>query len=133
MNRKYLDDIGAVSRWDNNWGNYEPDSREERWREQREIYGFDDRETWDLKHAFYLWLYERLKMYVDIGGEVINLDFHTFTYEGKEYTQRELINIMLERLEYSFNPDYDDWDEEQSKYVSEIEKIWAIVLPAMWW
>ena len=44
-----------------------------------------------------------------------------------------MIDMMIERLEFSFKPGYNDLDEKQYTYVSEIEKIWAIVLPAMWW
>lgn len=40
---------------------------------------------------------------------------------------------MLKRLEFSFSEEYNDYDEEQFRYVHETEKIWAVVLPAMWW
>ena len=40
--------------------------------------------------------------------------------------------MMLERLEFSFKPEYDDWGKDFD-YVHEIEKIWALVMPAMWW
>ena len=128
MKRKYLDDIKVNGRWDQI-----TDKREKRWKKQRKKYGFDERETWGLDEAFYEWLYERLKMYKEIGGRVVNLDYHRFEYEGKEYTQAELIDEMLKRLEVSFSEEYSDWKEDQYKYVHEIEKIWAVVLPAMWW
>lgn len=63
----------------------------------------------------------------------INLDFHKFECNGTEYTQRQLIDMMIERLEFSFRKEYNDFDEDKYMYVSKIEKIWAIVLPAMWW
>lgn len=128
MNRKYLDDIGVTDRpdtWEFN------DGREEKWALQRKEYGFDSRETWDLNYSWHLWLYERLKMFVDIT--IINLDFHKFKFKEKEYTQREMIDLMLERLKFSFSKEYNDWDEEQVEYVCEIEEIWAMVCPAMWW
>lgn len=126
--RKYLDDIGVVERPDT-WN--KDDRRQERWRHEVEIYGFDERETWALNLTFYLWLYERLKRFVEVC--CINLDFHKFEYNGAEYTQGQLIDMMIERLEFSFKKEYNDFDEKQYAYVSEIEKIWAIVLPAMWW
>lgn len=126
--RKYLDDIGVTERpdtWNKN------DGRRKQWEEESEIYGFDERETWSLDFSFYLWLYERLKMFIDVCS--IDLDYHEFKYNGKEYTQRQMIDMMLERLEFSFKKEYNDCDSEQYNYVSEIEKIWAIVLPTMWW
>lgn len=126
--RKYLDDIGVKDRPDT-WN--EDDKRQEKWEKERETYGFDERETWDLDLTFHLWLYERLKMYVDVS--FVNLEYHKFKYNGEEYTKKQLIDMMLERLEFSFKEGYNDLDEKQYAYVSEIEKIWAVVFPAMWW
>ena len=128
MKRKYLDDLGVKKRWDQI-----NDEREKRWKKQRETYGFDDRETWNLDSAFYEWLYERLMMYKEIGGKIVNLDSGKFEYGGKIYSQAELIDEMLKRLEFNFSDKYNDWEEDQYKYVHEIEKMWAVVLPAMWW
>lgn len=128
MKRKYLDDLGVKNRWDQI-----NDEREKRWKKQRETYSFDDRETWNLDSAFYEWLYERLMMYKEIGGKIVNLDSGKFEYSGKIYSQAELIDEMLKRLEFNFSDKYNDWEEDQYKYVHEIEKMWAVVLPAMWW
>jgi len=128
VKRKYLDDLGVKKRWDQI-----NDEREKRWKKQRETYGFDDRETWNLDSAFYEWLYERLMMYKEIGGKIVNLDSGKFEYGGKIYSQAELIDEMLKRLEFNFSDKYNDWEEDQYKYVHEIEKMWAVVLPAMWW
>lgn len=127
--RKYLDDIGVKDHPDT-WCE-DSDERQERWKKQREMYGFDDRETWNLDFVFYLWLYERLKMFLDVT--IIDLDFPRFEYNGKEYTQRQMIDMMIERLEFYFCKEYNDWNTEHVDYVLEIGKIWATVLPAMWW
>lgn len=126
--KKYLDDIGVTNRPDT-WN--KDDGRQEKWRQESETYGFDERETWALDFSFYLWLYERLKRYVEVC--CIDLDYHKFEYNGTEYTQRQMVDMMIERLEFSFRKEYNDANKEQYAYVSEIEKIWAIVLPAMWW
>ena len=128
MNRKYLDDIGMIERPDL-WN--KEDTRQERWTKEREEYGFDERETWDLEISFRLWLYERLKMYLD--RNCVNLEYHKFEFKGKEYTQQQMIDMMLERLEFSFKEDYNDYDPKQYAYVNEIEEIWTIVVGAMWW
>lgn len=145
MGRKYLDDIGEDYSWV--W-KPEGSERDKTFEKEREIYGFDNRETWNLDTVFYMWLYERLKMFVEIGGQVVDLNFHKFDFKGKEYTQLELINMMIERLEYYFNEDARDskideyrkqgmgiFEADNKAYepVKEIGEIWALVLPAMWW
>lgn len=145
MGRKYLDDIGEDYSWV--W-KPEGSERDETFEKEREIYGFDSRETWSLDYVFYMWLYERLKMFVEIGGQVVDLNFHKFDFKGKEYTQLELINMMIERLEYFFNEDARDSkideyrkqgmgiveaDNKAHEPIKEIGEIWALVLPAMWW
>jgi len=131
MGRKYLDDIGEDYSWV-----WEPEGseRDELFEKEREIYGFDSRETWSLDYVFYMWLYERLKMFVEYAGEIVNLNFHKFVYKEKEYTQLELINMMIERLEFYFEKgDSFDLSEEEYEFIKEIGEIWALVLPAMWW
>lgn len=131
MGRKYLDDIGEDYSWV--W-KPEGSERDELFEKEREIYGFDSRETWSLDHVFYMWLYERLKMFVEIGGQVVDLNYHKFDFKGKEYTQLELINMMIERLESYFKKeDLFVSSEEEYEPIKEIGEIWALVLPAMWW
>lgn len=136
MAHKYLDDIG-VTKDQNMWwfddAQYPDDKRIEKWKTEREIYGFDDRETWDLQRAFYLWLYERLMKYVESASPIINLEFHKFEYKGKEYTQLEMIDMMLDLLKFCFSPEFNDLDQEHLEKINEIGKMWALVLPAMWW
>ena len=130
MKRKYLDDLGIKDRhdlWNPN------DNRQSIWQRQRREYGFDERETWSLDSAFYLWLYERLKMYLEYASKIVNLDFHEFVYKSEKYTQKQLINMMIERLENYFANKYDTESEEGSSRLDEVAEIWALVLPAMWW
>lgn len=130
MKRKYLDDLGIKDRhdlWNPN------DNRQSIWQRQRREYGFDERETWSLDGTFYLWLYERLKMYLEYASKVVDLDFHEFIYKGEKYTQKQLIDMMIERLENYFANKYDTESEEESSRLDEVAEIWALVLPAMWW
>ena len=39
------------------------DDRQEHWKEQRELYGFDEREVWSLYFRIATFVYPRLKMY----------------------------------------------------------------------
>lgn len=128
MAHKYLEDIGVTNTpW--NW-------RKEdnfKWRHERHTIGFDSRECWGLDYTFYLWLYEHLMKYIEDAESVVDLTWSKAEYNGKLYSQRELIDMMLERLRHSFSEDYDDSDMNDYAYVHEIEKIWAAILPTMWW
>ena len=130
MGHLYLEELKTYE--GDYWG-LKNDPREAEWIQERKIYGFDNTETWNLDSAFYLWLYERLRRYVDIGGQVVNLHYHRFTFKDKEYFQDELIDMMIERIKYCFSEEYDEFNKEEYDYVHEIEQIWAIILPAMWW
>lgn len=125
---KYLDDIGVTNRpdtWNKN------DARQKQWKKEREKYGFDERETWNIEFTWHLWLYERLMAYIEWSDA--DLDYYEFEFKGENYTQGKLIDMMLERLQFSFSTEYDDVDEDQKAYVNEIGEIWALVVSSMWW
>ena len=126
--RKYLDETNVTDRPDT-WN--KDDSRQEFWAKEREDYGFDERETWSMDYTWHLWLYERLKYYKEYAA--IDLSFHKFEYGDSEYTQGQMIDMLIERLEFSFSEEYNDADNSQWNYVREIETIWALICPAMWW
>lgn len=128
MKRKYLDDIGVKNRPDTWCPN---DRRQKKWEKSRKKYGFDQRETYSLDYSWHLWLYERFMMFLECV--TIDLDYHKFEFKGEEYTQRQMIQMMIDRLKFSFQDSYNDMDEEQWKYVAEIEEIWAKVVGCMWW
>lgn len=131
MRRKYLDDIGVTDRHDT-WYDDENDlERDVKFNTQRAIYGFDERETWALDHSFYCWLYERLMMFLEVNN--IDLEFHKFEYKGKEYTQKQLIDMMIVNLKFVLSKEFDEYNDEHMGIAKSISEIWSLVLPAMWW
>lgn len=129
MKRKFLDDVGVSERWWT-WYKGKPTMKE---RQAIRTYGFGHKECFGLDQTFYLWLYERLMMYLNDASGVVDLEYHTFEFEGEKYTQRQLIDRMLDDLRFIFSEDYNDTDPEHYKREREIAQIWAVVLPAMWW
>lgn len=149
----YLDQI-LPEGWDDSDDSFIA-GREKCWLKERKIYGFDERETWEMERNFYIWLYEHIMRYKEIC--CVDLTYHKFKYKRREYTQEELMNEILERIEFYFTyiyrhqekfkiskklaqnkyyiqyGYYDDWNDKQNSIVQEIAKIWAIILPAMWW
>lgn len=128
---KYLDELGIPI--DHYFTNFmgDDDPREERWAKQREEYGFDDRETWNLDKIMIEWIYTRFKMYLEIGGEVVDLNFTEvlFPYKDKELTQKEAIEIVLDKAEEVLINDLDS----SLFYTDEIMLLLGRLMPAMWW
>ena len=59
MSRYYIDELG-IALEDRPEGWNRGDGREEYWKQERNKYGFDERDTWSLYYTMDLLLYERL-------------------------------------------------------------------------
>lgn len=134
MEHKYLTDIG-IKEDDMPW-NWNPDDiRQKEWVKEREKYGFDERETWDLDYSFHLWFYERLMMYNEIN--CIDTSYHKFKYKNEELTLQECIDFILETLKNKLLRDIIDWDKKTSdKIYKQEEKMYQLIikiLPCLWW
>lgn len=97
-------------------------------------HSFRVEETWDLNYTFATWLYEHLVGYVEASSHIVDLTFHTFKYQNKEYSQLELIMECKKNLEMYFkHQDELLFSDESSDYLQEATRIFAVLLPAMWW
>ncbi len=130
MARKYLNDIGVG---DNPMILDSEDPRWKEWNEEIAEFGFPSYETWALDLFFYAWLYERLKMYLEVN--CVDLTYHKFEFEGNVYTQAELIDQMIYGCELALLQDRTckRLTEEEEKAIENAPWIWATVMPAMWW
>lgn len=145
MTRKYLDDIGLTSRFDNNWNSSRPDKRKERFVAQRATYGFDERETWSLKDTLAMYLYERIKMYIEIGGERVDLEYHKFNFKDKSMTQLEILNQILDDLKFYLKGEDNsdggypslqrmfELDNLRRERYHEALELLNLVIEALWW
>ena len=91
--RKYLDDIGYIDELEK----LDEKDYGGRWEKQLDVFGFDDRDTWNLNNTMLALLYERLKMFQSVSN--INMDFHIVEHRGEKITQREALDLMCERAE----------------------------------
>lgn len=129
---KYLDDLNIPI---NKYGtNFMPDTdeRNEIWNKQKEEYGFDSRECWNLDQTFIEWLYSHLMMYLEDATGIIDLNYHKFEFDGKIYTQKEAIEFILEKLRNSLIDIYDD-NNEAYLGVYDAVRMWAEIFRACWW
>lgn len=130
---KYLEDLGIPT---NEYGtNFttDEDPRKNIWLKERELYGFDNRETWSLDKIFIEWIYTRLMMYKEVS--IIDTSYHKVPYRGKEITQEEAIDKILDYAkEILLTGTHDeDSDSISYKYAREICDLWKEILPLMWW
>lgn len=139
---KYLEDL-EISYYDTYHGlcmetndKGHKDGRRQYWHEQRQIYGFDERKTWNMDYSMKQDLYETLMMYKETGGQVICLDYHKFTYKDKEYTQGELIDKILEGLKLDFKLGMYDKKRDNPEIAEKINDVWyiyALIQHCLWW
>ena len=126
--RKYLNDLGRSGTVD-----VEPeDGRHEDWTEEREVYGFDERDTWGLDYTMVELLYERLKMFMKYADPVINLEHHKFNIYGVEYNQKELIEELISLCEELIKDEFIDFKKD-AELKDRIWLIWYHIHPTMWW
>lgn len=135
IHNKYLEDIGLHTEQltANTCG--DNDDRKSRWDKQRELYGFDERETWSLDQTFVEWIYSHLMMYLEIGGKIINLEYHKFEFKGREYTQREAIEYICKACENFLLDKSFDYEKER-QIIEDMKgaiRLFAEIFPAMWW
>ena len=130
MGRKYLEDIVPKEKI---FGYHdETDERHERWCEQEKTYGFCDIETWDLDSTFAQLLYERLMMYKEIGGKVVDLSYHKIDIFDTTLTLSECIDLMIEKCKMAIKEASVD-SEECAKHMDTVWKIMKEVHGLLWW
>ena len=126
---KYLDDLNIpITEYGTNFINCYKDKRGRKWRRQRTKYGFDERETWNLDSQFIEWIYTRFKMYKEIA--CVDLTFHKFKYLGKEITQGEAIDIILQACEDYIKQGDTGFKTFPSPIIGDLL---FKIMPAMWW
>lgn len=99
---------------------------------QRRTRGWSDDETWNLDCEFIKWVNSRFKKYKEEAGKIVDLEFHRFEYEGKEYTQLELIDKVIK-----LSNEYIDtnllFEDKLGPIKDEIFDIFKLIFWTMWW
>lgn len=126
---KYLDDIGL--KIENYGTNFMPDGdpREEYWSKEREEYGFDNRETWNLDRIFMEWIYTRVMMYKECT--IVDTSFYKVKYKDEFITHGEAMDKILDLAKQALLDS--EKDEVWYKNLREVCDLWKEVLPLMWW
>ena len=128
MSRKYLEDI--IPKEEIFGYHDELDNRHAHWCEQEKIYGFCDIETWDLDTTFAQLFYERLMMYKEIAGEVLDLSYHKIDVLNTTLTLSECIDLMIEKCKMAIKED------DPPNYIKHMDTVWTIMKEVhglLWW
>lgn len=107
------------------------DPRNEKWAKEREEYGFDSRETWNLDRTFIEWIYTRVSMYKEHASKIVDLNFHKILYGDSEITQMEAIDKILELAAQALTE-----NSNENLYFSNLKEIcviWTNLVYHMWW
>lgn len=83
-------------------------------------------DCFNLGYSFYKWLLERLLVFRE---ELVDLDYYIFEYGGEEYTQGNLIELLIYKLGVILNLDV--YSDEYTELGEEIIEIWSIIWPNM--
>ena len=99
---------------------------------QRRTRGWSDDETWNLDCEFIKWVNSRFKKYKEKASKIVDLEFHRFEYDGKEYTQLELIDKVIK-----LSNEYIDTnllsEDKLNSIKDEIFDIFKLIFWTMWW
>ena len=106
-------------------------------KEQRQ-FGFDRRETIDIGNGFMQWLYERLSMYAETAGKIIDLDQNFIQDGNRTITYREGIDSIMPLLEEYLMLSPLRYDlvlaqRECNRLMQEAIHRWAVIAPCMNW
>lgn len=133
MISKYLTDIGVKE--DSVPWNWNPDdSRQEYWKEDRETYGFDERDTWALDRTLALLIYPRLRMYNEVNK--INTSFHMFEANGETLTQQQCMDKILKGFKNYITCQEVPYSEEEDSVYKEYTNCFMLlgkIIGSLWW
>lgn len=101
-------------------------------RKEFKTYGFSSYDCYNLDKTMLILLYERLKLYRMQAGKVVDLEFHKFTWKGKEFTQKTLLDYMITLAEEVLKDNFEETKEKTDKE-SEFWKLWAEFYGLFWW
>lgn len=104
---------------------------------QRRTRGWSDDETYNLNYQFIKWINVRFKKYKELANKIVDLGYHKFTYQGKEYTQLELIEREIYLTEELLGDDFWSFDTvkvaKTKEMVEEVFDIFKLIFFTMWW
>lgn len=93
------------------------------------------KECWNLDFEFVKWLNEHLKVYNEEASKIVDLGFHKFIYKKKTYTQKMIIDRLIEITNQYVKYEKDFWalTPESNETIREMLDLFELVYPTLWW
>ena len=94
------------------------------------------KECWNLDYELIKWLNEHLKIYKSDALKNVDLTFHKIKYRNKEYTQLEIIDLLIKYTDYMVDEEtYYSKDNYKkiNKYKNRIYELMREIHWFMWW
>lgn len=113
MKHKYLKETGILKGYWNNWGRFRLfDKIKDNYHIRK--YGFSRKECYSLDNTFFLWFYEHLIQFKK-DSKIIDWEQSShLTYRDRDYTVIDLIDLMLDRLEFIL--EIKEYKEDPGRY-----------------
>lgn len=107
---------------------------------QRHTRGWSDDECWNMEHSLVKWINEHFKVYLKQAGGIVDLTYHRFEYGGREWTQLELMErvvdvteILLDEDKYIASLGIEDEEEIMIQAKDELYGILKVIHFQLWW
>ena len=124
---KYLDDLNIpTTEYGTNFCD-NTDKQWDKWMSEREVYGFDSRETWNVDYLLVEWIYTHFKMFLERAN--VDLEFYKFKLDDGYVTQLEAINLIIAECERLIL----NRDDAKNRFNKKIWNLIGDILPCMWW
>lgn len=116
------------------------DKRHKVWAMERDFYGFDVTEIWNLDDTFLMMIYERLELFLQQTSWIVDLSCHRIEVGSEEKNLEDWIREILTLIHriWTFDSISEDKDpnytEEQS--IKDEEKVYIIlsrISRHLWW
>lgn len=94
------------------------------------------RECWNLDYELECWLYKHLLVYKKEARKIVDLEYHKFKYNDKEYTQLEVINRLIVILETLISEHFDialESGERANELKDEMYDLLKLIHWSLWW
>lgn len=137
IRNEYLEELGlSITQYGNNYIEND-DKRKKQWDKEKEKYGFDSRETWNLDVTFIEWMYSHFCMFKEVCN--MDLSINLITYKGTVYTFEDAIDFIIEStalylLVYAKDGiDYNEDAEFAKEQVREAIHLLADTFSIFWW
>lgn len=88
-------------------------------------------ECWNIDYEFLKWLNIHLRTYIEDASKIVDLEYKEYEYNGITYTQKGIMERMIELTDKLTNEYFVPNDDYEMIY--EVLDLFKIVFVDLWW